>query len=49
MPPELGAGDWVLHIAFGSTGKVSAVAMRTSDGIYRTPKGGPPDKGVLAR
>ncbi len=49
MPPELGAGDWVLYIAFDPTGKVSAVAMRTDDGIYRPPKGGPPDKGVFAR
>ncbi len=49
MPFELGAGDWVLHIAFDSTSKVSAVSMRTSDGIDSPPKGGPPDKGVFPR
>lgn len=33
MPPEFGAGDWVLFIQFDSDRKVSAVVMRTSDGI----------------
>ena len=45
MPWELGAGDWMLFVQFGSHRMVSAVAFRTSDGIYLKPKGAPEDKG----
>jgi hypothetical protein len=34
MPFEFGAGDWVLYVQFDRSEKVSAVVMRTSDGIY---------------
>lgn len=39
MPFEFGAGDWVLYVQFDRSEKVSAVAMRTSDGIYSRPAG----------
>jgi hypothetical protein len=45
MPWEFGAGDWMLFVQFGSNRMVSAVALRTSDGIYLKPKGAPEDKG----
>jgi hypothetical protein len=45
MPRELGAGDWMLFVQFGSNRMVLAVALRTSDGIYLKPKGAPEDKG----
>ncbi len=45
MPFEFGAGDWVLFIQFDSDRKVSAVVMRTSDGIHIRPHDSPEDKG----
>ena len=47
MPFEIGASDPLLYIQFDSTGKVSAVAMRTSDGIYGAPPSDLPDKGAF--
>lgn len=47
MPFEFGAGDWVLYIQFDRSEKVTAVAMRTSDGIYSRPSGTPEDKGLF--
>jgi hypothetical protein len=43
MPLEFGATDWCLLIDFDQ-GKVSAIRMRTSDGIQRKPEAAPDDK-----
>lgn len=48
MPLELGATDWVLFIQYAPEQTVSAVALRTSDGIHLRPKNAPPDKGSFA-
>lgn len=45
MPPEFGATDPILYIQFDPASRVSAVAMRTSDGIHLDPPPGFPDKG----
>jgi hypothetical protein len=47
MPFELGSGDWVLYVQFSHVRKVSAVAMRTSDGLHFRPEGSPEDQGAL--
>jgi hypothetical protein len=43
MPLEFGATDWCLLVDFDE-GKVSAIRMRTSDGIHRRPEAAPDDK-----
>ena len=45
MPFEFGATDPILYVQFDSAAKVSAVAMRTSDGIHLQPPSGFQDKG----
>lgn len=47
MPFEFGATDPILYIQFNSDGGVSAVAMRTSDGIHHEPPSNYPDKGTF--
>ena len=47
MPFENGANDPVLYVQFGNDGRVSAVAMRTSDGIHLEPPTDYQDKGTL--
>lgn len=47
MPFEFGVGDWVLYVQFDRSEKVSAIVMRTSDGIYSRPDGTPEDKGFF--
>ena len=48
MPLELGATDWVLFVQYDPEQTVSAVALRTSDGIHLRPKNAPPDKGAFS-
>jgi len=45
MPFEFGATDPILYVQFDSAAKVSAVAMRTSDGIHLEPPSDYQDKG----
>jgi hypothetical protein len=45
MPFEIGASDPLLYIQFDSAGMVSAIAMRTSDGIHGEPPTDFPDQG----
>ena len=45
MPFEFGASDPILYVQFDSAAKVSAVAMRTSDGIHLEPPSDFQDKG----
>jgi hypothetical protein len=45
MPFEFGAGDWVLYVQFDGQRTISAIAMRTSDGIYARPRESPSDTG----
>lgn len=47
MPFELGSGDWVLYVQFSPTRRVSALAMRTSNGLHFRPEGSPEDQGIL--
>ena len=47
MPFELGATDPILYVQFGPDKRVTAVAMRTSDGIHLAPPIDYRDKGVL--
>ena len=47
MPFELGATDMALFVQYDPDQTVSAVALRTSDGIHLRPKNAPPDKGVF--
>jgi hypothetical protein len=47
IPFEIGATDPVLYVQFGTDGTVTAVAMRTSDGIYLDPPADYQDKGTL--
>ena len=48
MPFELGATDMALFVQYDPDQTVSAVALRTSDGIHLRPKNAPPDKGVFS-
>ena len=45
MPFELGASDWILYVQFDGNCRVSAVAIRTSDGSHWRPLESPADKG----
>lgn len=47
MPWEFGATDWALFIQYGPEQTVSAVALRTSDGLHSKPKNSPSDKGAF--
>lgn len=49
MPLEFGATDWMLYIQFDGSNRVSAVSMRTSDGLYSWPSDSPGDKGELSK
>ena len=48
MPFELGATDTALFVQYDPDQTVSAVALRTSDGIHLRPKNAPPDKGAFS-
>jgi len=48
MPFELGATDMALFVQYDPDQTVSAVALRTSDGIHLRPKNAPPDKGAFS-
>ena len=48
MPFELGSTDRALFVQYDPYQTVSAVALRTSDGIHLTPKNAPPDKGAFS-
>ena len=48
MPFELGATDMALFVQYDHNQTVSAVALRTSDGIHLRPKNAPPDKGAFS-
>lgn len=45
MPFELGSADLQLFILFNNQRTITALCMRTSDGIHAHPRNGPPDKG----
>jgi hypothetical protein len=47
MPFELGATDPILYVQFGTSGRVTGVAMRTSDGIHLDPPSDYQDKGTF--
>jgi len=49
VPHEFGAKDPILYIQFDDHSRVSAIAMRTSDGMRLPPPPGFPDKGYFAK
>jgi len=48
MPFELGSSDWILYLEFDDSDRLSAVLIRTSDGIFQRPPDSPEDKGKFA-
>ena len=48
MPFELGGTDRALFVQYDPDQTVSAVVLRTSDGINLRPKNAPPDKGAFS-